>query len=90
MLLKFFVILFKIEGTTDFGLWYRKGSSFDLITYCDVDYTGDRIERKSTSGACQFLENALISWSCRKQNTIALSTTEAEYISTTECCSKVL
>jgi len=65
-------------GTTDLGLWYSKGSCFDLIAYCDA---GDKIERKSTSGACQFLGNALISWSYRKQNIIALSTTEAEYVS---------
>ncbi|KEH19440.1 Ty1/Copia-like polyprotein/retrotransposon, putative [Medicago truncatula] len=50
----------------------------------------DKIERNSTSGACQFLGNALISWSCRKQNTIALSTTEAEYVSAANCCSQVL
>jgi len=67
-----------LVGTYDLGLWYRKCSSFDLIAYCDADYAGDKIERKSTSGACLFLGNALISWSCRKQNIIALSTTEAE------------
>jgi len=67
--------------TTDLGLWYRKGSSFDLVAYCDADYAGDKVERKSTSGSCQFLGQALIGWSCRKQKTIALSTTKAEYVS---------
>jgi len=38
-----------------------KGSCFDLTAYCDADYAGDKIERKSTSGTCQFLEKALIS-----------------------------
>jgi hypothetical protein len=79
-----------LVGTTDLGLWYSKGSCFDLTAYCDADYAGDKIERKSTSGTCQFLGNALISWSCRKQNTIALSTTEAEYVSAANCCSQVL
>ena len=46
--------------------------------------------RKSTSGACQFLGEALVSWSCRKQNTIALSTTEAEYVAAANCCSQVI
>jgi len=79
-----------LVGTTDLGLWYRKDSSFDLVAYCDADYAGDKIERKSTSGTCQFLGQALIGWSCRKQNTIALSTTEAEYVSAASCCSQVL
>ncbi|XP_073222454.1 secreted RxLR effector protein 161-like [Cicer arietinum] len=79
-----------LVGTNNLGLWYIKSSLFHLIAYCDADYAGDKIERKSTSGACQFLGEALISWSCRKQNTIALSTIEAEYVSTANCCSQVL
>jgi len=63
---------------------------FDLIAYCDADYAGDKIERESTSGTCQFLGNALISWACSKKNTIALSTTKVEYVSAVKCCSKVL
>ncbi|XP_073223502.1 secreted RxLR effector protein 161-like [Cicer arietinum] len=79
-----------LVGTTDLGLRYRKCSHFDLLAYCYVDYAGDKIERKSTSGSYQFLGEALISWSCRKQNTIALSTTEVEYVSAANCCSQVL
>jgi len=79
-----------VVRTTDIGIWYKKGSHFNLMAYCNVDYVGDKIERKSTSGACQFLGEALISWCCRKQNTIALSTTEAEYISAANCCSQIL
>ncbi len=79
-----------LVGTTNIGLWYSKDSIFDLTAFCDADYAGDKIERKSTSGACQFLGKALISWSCRKQNTIALSTTEAEYVSAASCCSQIL
>ncbi|GAU48747.1 hypothetical protein TSUD_241680 [Trifolium subterraneum] len=79
-----------LVGTPDVGLWYKKGSHFDLQAYCDADYAGDKIERKSTSGACQFLGEALVSWCCRKQNTIALSTTEAEYVAASNCCSQVI
>ncbi|GAU51330.1 hypothetical protein TSUD_412770 [Trifolium subterraneum] len=79
-----------LVGTPDVGLWYKKGSHFDLQAYCDADYAGDKIERKSTSGACQFLGEALVSWYCRKQNTIALSTTEAEYVVASNCCSQVI
>ncbi|GAU45715.1 hypothetical protein TSUD_400970 [Trifolium subterraneum] len=49
-----------LVGTPDVGLWYKKGSHFDLQAYCDADYAGDKIERKSTSGACQFLGEALV------------------------------
>jgi hypothetical protein len=38
-----------------FGLWYPKGSTFDLIGYSDADWAGCKIDRKSTSGTCQFL-----------------------------------
>ncbi|GAU25024.1 hypothetical protein TSUD_154980 [Trifolium subterraneum] len=79
-----------LVGTPDVGLWYKKGSHFDLQAYYDADYAGDKIERKSTSGACQFLGEALVSWCCRKQNTIALSTTEAEYVVASNCCSQVI
>ena len=46
--------------------------------------------RKSTSGTCQFLGNMLISWFSKKQNSVALSTTEAEYVSASSCSAQVL
>ena len=38
--------------TPNFGLWYPKGASFELIGYSDSDYAGDKVGRKSTSGTC--------------------------------------
>jgi hypothetical protein len=64
------------------GLWYPKGSTFDLIRYSDADYAGCKIDRKSTSGTCQFLGRSLVSWASKKQNSVAISTVEAEYIAT--------
>jgi len=61
-----------------------------LVGLCDADYAGDRIERKSTSGNCQFLGENLISWASRRQATIAMSTAEAEYISAASCCTQLL
>jgi hypothetical protein len=49
-----------------------------------------KIDRKSTSGTCQLLGRSLISWSSKKQNSIALSTTEAEYVSTGSYCAQLL
>jgi hypothetical protein len=42
-----------------FGIWYPKGSTFDLIGYSDFDYAGCKVDRKSTSGTCQFLGRSL-------------------------------
>jgi hypothetical protein len=72
--------------TPKFGLWYPKGSTFDLIGYSDSNYAGCKIDRKSTSETCQFLGRSIVSWASKKQNSVALSTAEAEYIATGHCC----
>ncbi|KAK9011528.1 hypothetical protein V6N11_044376 [Hibiscus sabdariffa] len=79
-----------LQDTPSLGLWYPRDSTFDLHAYPDADYGGCKIDRKSTSGTCQFLGNMLISWFSKKQNSVALSTTEAEYISAGSCCAQVL
>jgi phosphoribosyl-AMP cyclohydrolase len=71
-------------------LWYPKGAKFELIGYSDFDYTGCKVDRKSTSGTCQLLERLLVSWSSKKQNSVALSTTEAQYILDSSCCAQLL
>jgi hypothetical protein len=76
--------------TPKFGLWYPRGSTFDLIGYSDDDYAGCKIDRKSTSGTCQFLGRSLVSWASKKQNSITLSTVEAEYIAAGHCCAQLL
>jgi hypothetical protein len=76
--------------TPKFGLWYPKGSTFDLIGYSDADWAGCKIDRKSTSGSCQFLGRSLVSWASKKQNSVALSTAEAEYIAASHCCAQLL
>jgi hypothetical protein len=42
------------------GLWYPKGAHFELIGYFDADYAGCKVDRKSTSGTCQFLGRSLV------------------------------
>jgi hypothetical protein len=76
--------------TLKFGLWYPKRSTFDLIGYSDIDLAGCRIDRKSTSRTCQFLGRSLVSWASKKQNSIALSTVEAEHIAAGHCCAQLL
>ncbi|XP_050885297.1 secreted RxLR effector protein 161-like [Lathyrus oleraceus] len=79
-----------LKGTINLGLCYRKSKYYKLVGYCDADYTGDKLERKRTSGSCQFLGDNLISWSSKRQSTIALSTAEAEYIVIFECNTQML
>jgi len=74
-----------LKGTTNLGLLYRKSLDYKLVRFCDADYAGDRIERKSTSGNCQFLGENLISWASKRKAIIAMSTAEAEYISAASC-----
>jgi hypothetical protein len=76
--------------TPKFGLWYPKGSTFDLIGYFDADYARCKIDRKSTLETCQFLGRSLVSWDSKKQNSVPLSTAEAEYIATGHCCAQLL
>jgi hypothetical protein len=79
-----------LDYTPKFGLWYPKGSTFDLIGYSDANWVGCKIDRKSTSGTCQFLGRSLMSWASKKQNSVALSTAEAEYIAACHCCAQLL
>jgi len=83
-------ILRYLAHTPTLGLWYPKGSAFDLIGYSDSDYAGDRVDRKSTSGTCHFLGRSLVCWSPKKQNCVSLSTAEAEYIAAGSCCAQLL
>ncbi|GJV52569.1 uncharacterized mitochondrial protein-like protein [Tanacetum coccineum] len=55
-------------------------SPFDLVAYTDSDYARVSLDRKSTTGSCQFLRSILISWQYKKQTVVANSTIEAEYV----------
>ncbi|WVZ51500.1 LOW QUALITY PROTEIN: hypothetical protein U9M48_002644 [Paspalum notatum var. saurae] len=79
-----------LKFTPELGLWYSSGSSLSLREFSDADHAGCRIDRKSTSGTCQLLGTSLVSWSSRKQASVSLSTTEAEYIAVASCCSQLL
>ncbi|GJV16536.1 putative ribonuclease H-like domain-containing protein [Tanacetum coccineum] len=79
-----------LKGQPTLGLWYPKDSPLDLIAYSDSNYAGASLDRKSTTGGCQFLGCRLISWQCKKQIVVANSTTEAEYIAASNCCGLVL
>ncbi|KAL1448085.1 hypothetical protein WDU94_013979 [Cyamophila willieti] len=69
-----------LKQTIDLKLTYKKNSNKDLYGFSDADWASDTIERKSTTGYAFFLSGGAISWNSKKQPTIALSTTEAEYM----------
>ncbi|GKD97527.1 putative ribonuclease H-like domain-containing protein [Tanacetum coccineum] len=79
-----------LKGQPKLGFWYLKDSPFDLVAYTDSDYAGVSLDKKSTTGGCQFLGCRLILWQCKKQTVVANSTTEAEYVAASSCCSQVL
>ncbi|GJR50662.1 hypothetical protein Tco_1401183 [Tanacetum coccineum] len=66
-----------LKGQPKLGLWYPRDSPFDLEAFSDSDYARVSLDRKSTTGGCQFLGRRLISWHCKKQTIVANSTTEA-------------
>jgi hypothetical protein len=68
-----------LAATPDKGITFR-GSSLELKGYCDADYAGDIDTRKSTTGYVYILAGGGISWSSKRQPTVAASTTEAEYM----------
>nr|GEV63891.1 putative ribonuclease H-like domain-containing protein [Tanacetum cinerariifolium] len=78
-------IFIYLKGKPYLGLWYPKDLPFSLVAYSDSNYAGASLDRKSTTGNCQFLRCRLISWQCKKQTVVATSSTEAEYVAAASC-----
>ena len=79
-------ILRYLHDTMNLGLWYLKGTHFEITSYLDADFSGYQTDRKSTSSTCHCLGYALVPLFRKKQNSVALSTTDSKYISTASCC----
>ncbi|XP_075111596.1 secreted RxLR effector protein 161-like [Nicotiana tabacum] len=73
-------ILWYLKGTQDLVIYYPSGENFSLIGYVNTDYASYLVDKKSTSRMEIFLGSCLISWGTRKQNSVALSTAEAEHV----------
>ncbi|GKF53691.1 hypothetical protein Tco_0160601, partial [Tanacetum coccineum] len=79
-----------LRQSYNMGLWYTKDYGFELIAYSDADHADCKDDCKSTSGGLQFLCGKPVSWSSKKQDCIAMSTEEAEYVSLFACCAQVI
>ncbi|KAG7603710.1 Reverse transcriptase RNA-dependent DNA polymerase [Arabidopsis thaliana x Arabidopsis arenosa] len=82
-------ILRYVKGTTTMGISFNKDTDCKLRAYSDSDHAGCHSTRRSTGGFCTFLGNNLISWSSRKQPTVAKSSTEVEYRAMSETVSEI-
>ncbi|XP_051133267.1 secreted RxLR effector protein 161-like [Andrographis paniculata] len=77
-------ILRYIQGTKCLGIKYLRDENNELIGFTDNDWAGSQDDRKSTSGYIFCLGSKAISWSSKKQNSVAMSSAEAEYIAANE------
>ena len=83
-------IIKNVKTTSDFGVWYNKDTDNVLAGYFDADWAGNADDRKSTLEGCFYVGNNFVPWMSKKQNSISLSTAEAEYIAIGSCCTQLL
>jgi hypothetical protein len=83
-------VLRYLQGTKDYGLEYKRNKKFRLVGYSDADFARDVDDRASTSGYLMSMGSIVVSWSCKKQATIANSTVEVEYISAWEATCEIV
>ena len=79
-------IIHYLGSTPDLSLVFDGGSDKGIIAFCNSDWASDKIKRKSQTGYFFQLASASISWQSCAQKTIALSSTEAEYMALCDCC----
>ncbi|KAG6515127.1 hypothetical protein ZIOFF_025512 [Zingiber officinale] len=83
-------VLRYVQGTTDLGLSFQKNHALNLVGYCDSDLGGSLDDMKSTSGYCFSFGSTIFSWVSKKQQSVAQSSAEAEYISASVATSQAI
>eukprot|EP00257_Ricinus_communis_P017176 XP_015575556.1 uncharacterized protein LOC107261370 [Ricinus communis] len=77
-------VLRYLKGTIDYGIFYKRIGTSELVAYTDSDYAGDKEDSKSTSGYV-FMMCGAVAWSSKKQPIVTLSTTETEFVAAAAC-----
>ncbi|CAM9986876.1 unnamed protein product [Discosporangium mesarthrocarpum] len=83
-------ILRYLRGTRTLGIMYRKGMGQELYVFADLSHAGDFYDRRSVSGGAMIFGRAAVSWFSKTQRTVALSTSEAEYMAMGESDKELL
>lgn len=82
-------VLRYLKGTVDYGINYVSEKN-SIVAYSDSDWGGDTLDRKSNTGYVVCLAGGPISWTSKKQRTVALSTMEAEYMALSEVTKEII
>ncbi|GKU94475.1 hypothetical protein SLEP1_g7971 [Rubroshorea leprosula] len=83
-------ILRYLQGTVEYGLFYKNGEKSELFRFTNSDFARDLDDRKSTSSYVFIMGTTAISWTSRKQSIVTLSTTEAEFVAATTCACQAI
>ncbi|GJS61072.1 retrovirus-related pol polyprotein from transposon TNT 1-94 [Tanacetum coccineum] len=79
-----------LRGIVNRGVWHSKDYAIALTTFADTDHASCHDTRRSTFGSMQLLGDRLVRWSSKRQKSVAISSTKAEYIALSGCCAQVL
>ena len=79
-----------IKNTLDYGLTYSRDAEISPSAFVDADYGGCKDTRRSTSGYVFTMAGGAVSWSSKRQTTVALSTVEAEYVAMSRCAQQMV
>lgn len=83
-------VLRYLKGTSSYGMRYRRSNKFELYGFSDSDWAGSVDDMKSTSGYCFSLGSACFSWCSKKQEIVAQSTAEAEFVAATSAVNQAI
>ena len=83
-------ILRYINATTNFGMYFFRDTNLELARYSNADWARNVDDRKSTSRGWFYIGTNMVAWMSKKQNSISLSTIEAEYIVAGSCCTQLI
>ena len=79
-----------IKNTMDYGLTYSRDADLTPLAYVDANYGGCRDTCRSTSGYVFLMAGGAVTWSSKRQATVALSTVEAEYVAMSRCAQQMV